>query len=71
MFIVVRRIQEDEVSELLSLGVNIAKTTGMNKDELQDLVDDTKQMMIREFRAAYRLTEKNIESKSVLSICQK
>jgi hypothetical protein len=71
MFIVVRRIQEDEVSELLSLGVNIAKTTRMNKDELQDLVDDTKQMMIREFRAAYSLTEKNIESKSALSICQK
>jgi hypothetical protein len=64
-----RRIQEDQVSELLSLGVNIAKISRMSKDELEVLVDDTKQMMIREFRSAYGLREEHNENKSALSIC--
>ncbi len=64
-----RRIREDEVSELLSLGIDVSKTTGMNKDELEELVDDTKQIMIREFRSAYSLTEKKNEQESLPSIC--
>ena len=64
-----RRIRDDEVSELLSLGVDIAKISRMSKDELEGLVDDTKQMMVREFRSAYGLKEARNDNKSALSIC--
>ena len=63
-----RRDRENEVSELLSLGISGTEIARMNNNELEDMVDDIKQTMIREFRAAYNSTEYKEELESVSSI---
>jgi ribosomal protein L29 len=56
-----RSVREDEISELLSLGVDMTKIRHKNKNELEERIDDVKQAMIREFRMAYSLKEKENE----------
>ena len=51
------RIREDEVNELLSLGIVITRHNKQNQNDLEGLVDDTKQAMIRDFRTAYNLKD--------------
>lgn len=57
-----RSVREGEINELLSLGVDMTKIHHKNKNELKELVDDVKQAMIREFRMAYSLKEKENEA---------
>lgn len=62
-----RRVLKGEVQELRSLGIDVKEINQKGKKELEELIDDMKQMMIREFRAAYSLKEKNLEIKSTSS----
>jgi hypothetical protein len=61
-----QRNRQDDISELDSLGIRKTTVVGLNDGDLEDLIDDAKQEMIRQFRAAYVLTEQKQNPKATI-----